>query len=104
MNARLKAFLSLVCYSNADAAVKQRNREVAKTVITVYEMADPQNPEPNYLRAIILLQRYDSTAAVKQLEIAVSKGFSDKLRMMKQPEFQALKNSPEYFDLLQKMK
>jgi pimeloyl-ACP methyl ester carboxylesterase len=104
MNARLKAFLSLVCYSNADAAIKQRNREVAKTVITVYEMADPQNPEPNYMRAVILLQRYDSTAAVKQLGIAISKGFSDKIRMMQQPEFQGLKNSPDYFDLLQKMK
>ena len=104
MNARLRAFLSLVCYSNANQAIRQRNREVAKKVIDVYELADPLNPEPNYLRAVILLQRYDTTAAVGQLNIAIVKGFSDKSRMVQQPEFRMLKNSTAWFDLLQKMK
>ncbi len=104
MNARLKAFLSLMCYSNASGAIRQRNREVANTVINIYELADPPNPEPNYMRAVVLLQRYDTTAAIRQLDIAIGKGFSDKNRMIQQSEFQMIKNSPAWFDLLQKMK
>lgn len=104
MNARLKAFLSIICYANAKEAIRQRNREVAKSVINVYEMADPENPEPNYMRAVILLQRYDTAAAVAQLEKAVNKGFSDKVRMIQQPEFVMLKNSQAWFNLLQKIK
>jgi hypothetical protein len=104
MNARLKAFLSIICYANAKEAIRQRNREVAKSIINVYEMADPENPEPNYMRAVILLQRYDTAAAVAQLEKAVNKGFSDKIRMIQQPEFVMLKNSQAWFNLLQKIK
>lgn len=104
MNARLKAFLSLVCYSNANEAMKQHDPDLATNVIAIYEIADQQNPEPNYMRAIILVQQNDTTTAVKQLGIAVGKGFSDKSRMMQQAEFEALKNSPAYFDLLHKMK
>jgi len=104
MNARLRAFLSLMCYSNASQAIIQRNREAAKKVINIYELADPQNPEPNYMRAVILLQRYDTAAAVAQLEKAVNKGFSDKIRMIQQPEFVMLKNSQAWFNLLQKIK
>lgn len=103
MNARLSAFLSLMCYSNASQAINQRNREVAKKLIDVYELADPLNPEPNYMRAVILLQGYDTTAAFGQLNIAIGKGFSDKSRMVQQPEFRMLKNSTVWFDLLQKM-
>ncbi len=104
MNSRLKAFLGIICYANAKEAIRQRNRELAKSVIDVYEMADPENPEPNYMRAVILLQRYDTTAAVAQLEKAVTKGFSDKVRMIQQPEFAMLKNSQAWFNLLQKIK
>lgn len=104
MNARLKAFLSLLCYSNVNAAMKQRNGDMAVKLIGVYQLADPVNPEPNYTYAVLLMQSSDTIQAIRQLQVALSKGFSDKNRLLAQPEFEGLKNLPPFFDLLQKMK
>jgi len=103
-NKRLLSFLSLLCYSNANAAMKQYNTELSLKVIDIYELADPGNPEPNYLRAILFMHRNDTTMSMNQLQKAVSKGFSDKVRVMQQKEFQGLKEYRPYFDLLQKIK
>jgi hypothetical protein len=104
MNVRLKAFLSLICYSNVNAAMKQRNSDMAEKLIGVYQLADPMNPEPNYTHAVLLMQRDDTIQAMRQLQTSVSKGFSDKNRLLAQPEFEGLKNVPSFFDLVQKMK
>ena len=104
MNARLKAFLSLLCYSYANAAMKQHSDPEAEKVITIYEAADPPNSEPNYMHAILLASRSENEAATVQLQIAVTKGFADKIRLMQQPEFQSLKSSPAWYDLLKTMK
>jgi hypothetical protein len=100
MNARLKAFLSLLCYSYANARLINHDYTEAVKIVAVYEVADPQNPEPNYMRAMVLASRLDNTAALTQLKVAVSKGFNDKNRMMQQSEFEPLKHSPAWFDLM----
>ncbi len=104
MNARLKAFLSLYCYSLASAVMLHHEYSDAEKTIAVYEVADPPNPEPNYMRAIILAGRSEDDRAMKQLQVALVKGFTDKQRMNDQPEFQPLKSSPAWFDLLKTMK
>jgi len=101
---RLVSFLSQLCYSNANAAMKQNEREVSENILRVYEVADPENPEPNYLYAKLLMQHNDTNGSLRQLKIAVDKGFSDKNRAQTQVEFESLKNNPAFFDLLQKMK
>jgi pimeloyl-ACP methyl ester carboxylesterase len=100
---RLMAFLSLFCYMNANAAMAKQDETSAVKIIAVYEMADPGNPEPNYLRAILFARRSDTGATIDQLNVAASKGFTEKSRLTQQPEFQSLKNLPEWFDLLKKM-
>jgi hypothetical protein len=104
MNARLGAFLSLLCYSNVNAAMNQRNAEMAEKLVGIYQLADPKNPEPYYLKAVILMQRNDTVQAMKKLEEAVSKGFSDKNRLLGQPEFEGIKNETAFFDLMKKIK
>lgn len=103
-NKRLLSFLSLICYSNAHAALKQRNPDLTLKVIEIYEMADPKNPEPNYLRSILFMQGNDTSASMNQLQKAINKGFSDKNRLTQEREFQGLKEYRPYFDLLQKIK
>ncbi len=100
MNTRLKAFLSLYCYSYANAVLVHREYNEAGKAIAVYEVADPPNPEPNYMRAIVLAVRSENDSAIGQLQIAVSKGFTDKIRIIQQPEFQSLKSLPAWFDLI----
>lgn len=104
MAARMKGYLSLVCYSNATAAMKQNQHALASNLVSIYTMADPDNPEPYYLTAVLNSQADDSVACFSNLDIAVSKGFSDKSRIMQQPEFEAYRNSQRFFDLTQKMK
>jgi hypothetical protein len=104
MYARLRGFLSLMCYSDANNALREGNRELAARVIDIYEMADPGNPEPNYLRATILAGGSGSSEAAAQLKRAISKGFNDRNRMERQPEFQAMKNSPAWVELMKTVK
>ena len=104
MNSRLKAYLSLLCYSYANSAMAHHEPELASRIISVYEISDPPNPEPNYMKAVLLVGRSENEAALNQIKVAAGKGFSDKGRMMQQPEFEALKSSPAWFDLLKPMK
>jgi hypothetical protein len=101
---RLMAFLSLFCYMNANAAVSRQNETAAVKILAIYEMADTANPEPNYMRAILLARRNENKAAIEQLKIAVTKGFDDKKRFAGQPEFRSLSNSPEWLDLKKTLK
>ncbi len=103
-NKRLLSFLSLLCYSNALAAINQNNTELSFRIVDIYELADPANPEPDYLRSILFMRQKDTVSSMNQLQKAVDKGFSDKLRVMQQNEFQNLRDYRPYFDLLQKMK
>jgi hypothetical protein len=97
---RLMAFLSLFCYMNANAAVQKHDENAAVKIVAIYEMADPENPEPNYMRAVLFAHRSQNDAAIAQLKIAVSKGFTDKKRLTGQQEFQSLNNSQGWNDLM----
>jgi predicted esterase len=101
---RVLAFLSLYCYMNANSTIKQNNENAAVKIIAIYEMADPANPEPNYMRAVLLARRMESEAALGQMKIAVKKGFSEKKRLTLQPEFSSIISSPGWNDLLKSMK
>jgi len=104
MNARLQAFLSLACYSYANGAINQQRYQEAEKFVSLYETADPPNPEANYMQAILLVNRGEEAAAMAQLKVAISKGFSDKQRLLRQPELQPLKSSPSWNDILKTMK
>jgi len=103
-NKRLLSFLRLVCYSNARAALNQNNIALSFRIIDIYELSDPMNPEPDYLRSILFMREQDTVSSMAQLQKALDKGFSDKVRIIQQNEFQGLKDYRPYFDLLQKIK
>jgi hypothetical protein len=67
-------------------------------------MCDAVNPEPNYMRAVLLARRSEKIPAVAQLKIAADKGFSDKQRLMQQSEFVSLQGTAEWIDLMKKIK
>lgn len=104
MNQRILSFLSLFLYGNANAAMNQDDLETSGKIIHLYELSDPANPEPNYLNALLLMRQGDTANSMGQLQKAIDKGFSDKVRIIQQREFQGLGTYRPYFDLLQKMK
>jgi len=102
-NRRLLSFLGLICYMNASALVAQHDETGAEKAIGIYALAEPGNPEPEYLKAILLARRPDTAAAIGRLRVAVSKGFDDKMRMNAQPEFGNLKGSAGWQELMKSM-
>lgn len=104
MNARLRAYLSLLCYSNVIAIMNQHNTPLAMKVNDIYRLADPANTEPWYLGAVLQIQTGDTTGAIRQLSTAIEKGFNDRQRILQQPEFEKLQSRPDVFDLMKKIK
>jgi hypothetical protein len=45
MYQRLLSYISLACYSYANAAINRGRREEAQKILAVYKMVDPQNPD-----------------------------------------------------------
>jgi hypothetical protein len=89
---------------NANSVLTSKNDEAAWKIVSIYELVDPDNPEPYYMKAMIHARRSENKEAYAQINLAINKGFSEKLRMIEQPEFATMKESPEFFDLLQKIK
>lgn len=102
MKQRLLAFLRLLFYMNANAALTSPNPEATRKIITLYKLADPDNPEPYYMEAIYYARIGKTTEALGFLDVAIKKGFSEMGRMNDQAEFAALKNSAVFYDLLKK--
>jgi hypothetical protein len=103
-NQRVLAFVRLLAYMNANSVLTSKNEEAAVKIVTIYEIVDPGNPEPYYMQAILSARKSNTKEALQQLEQAIDKGFKDRLRMAEQPEFLTLKETPGFYDLLQKIK
>jgi hypothetical protein len=56
------------------------------------------------MRAVLLARRSDNEAALTQLSMSVSKGFTDKARLNAQPEFRQLNSSTSWDDLMKSIK
>jgi hypothetical protein len=104
MRQRLLAFIRVLCYMNANSVLTSKNEDAAIKIVTIYQYADPGNPEPDYMRAILHARKSESNLALDLIEQSIQKGFSQKLRLTDQPEFSSLKDSPRFFNLLQKIK
>ena len=103
-NQRVLAYVRLLAYMNANSVLTSKNEEAAVKIVTIYEIVDPENPEPCYMQAILSARKSNTKEALQQLDQAIGKGFKDKLRMAEQPEFRSLKETPGFYDLLQKIK
>ena len=99
---RILSFLRVLLYMNATAVVTSTNEEAARKLVTVYRYADPRNPEPLYLEAVLEARGPEPAKALSKLEEAINLGFHDTKRIVSQQEFQSLKESAHYFELLQK--
>jgi hypothetical protein len=101
---RLLAFLRLLCYMNATAALTSENPELTEKIVAIYCEADPANPEPFYLSAILSARKKDEAGSLKMLDKSIQLGFRDKARMASQEEFAALRESSRFYDLMQTIK
>ncbi|HNY02335.1 MAG TPA: hypothetical protein PKG48_07105 [Bacteroidales bacterium] len=104
MSYRLMSFLSLYCYMNATGALNRQDEAASIKIVSVYGMCDPENPEPDYMKAILHARRGENQEAVHSLEQAAGKGFTDRPRLEAQPEFRALAGTPGWKELMTRIK
>ena len=77
-----------------------KNYTDAVLMVTCYQIADPQNAEVYFFKAIIQASNRDKTATVNMLKKALSMGLSDKNRINQQKEFDFLSNDAVLKELL----
>ena len=87
---RLLAYLSLAFYSISNQLIRSNQNDGAEYFVALYKMADPANSEAWYLSAIINARKNDGKSTEDDLLKAMANGFTDKSRMLQQPEFQSL--------------
>lgn len=104
MNHRLLAFLGLLCYSNANALLKQNDLKQTQLVIGVYTLVEPENPEPYYVMAVMSAKVNDTLQSLNWLKKSVDVGFRNQARAQSQPEFAILKENTQFFNLINRMK
>lgn len=85
---RLLAFLSLAFYSISNQLIHSNQNDGAEYFVTLYKMADPANSEAWYFSAILNARKNNIKATKDDLLKAIKNGFTDKDRMLRQPEFQ----------------
>lgn len=88
MNQRLLAYLSLAFYTISNELIVAGKNDEAAYFVTIYKKVDPTNSEAWYFSAILDSRSKNAEAAELDLLEAVKKGFSDKSRLIQQPEFQ----------------
>lgn len=88
MYQRLQAYLSLAFYSISNQFITAGKDDEAAYFVSLYKKADPTNSEAWYFSAILDSRSKNAKAAEEDLLEAVKNGFSDKSRLMQQPEFQ----------------
>ena len=103
MYRRLVNYLGLICYLNADHALKTGDLDHAITYINIFKSADPKNPDHSYLAAIYYIKEGNTPQALTALNDAATLGYSDISTMLTDPSFSTLQNDPTFKKILQKV-
>ena len=103
MYKRLKAYLSLAFYSISNQLIKGNENAQAQNFVGLYKMVDPSNSEAWYFSAILDARNNNAKAAENDLLKAVANGFTDKVRLMQQPEFQKMGSQIDLNEIESKM-
>ena len=88
---RLLGYLSLLAWSYSTQALQQGSPDEAQKFIEIYGLVDPENPEPWYLESVFHARNGNRRLAEQALQKALKLGFSDKIRLLAQPEFSGMR-------------
>ena len=83
-------YLSLLAWSFSTNALKQGDSGQVLRFLEIYQLVDPENPEPQYLEAVYHARSGNRISTEKAIRSAVKLGFSDKTRLLNQAEFKGM--------------
>ncbi len=100
MNQRLLGYASLVCYSLSNRNLVAKNYAAAEILVNCYEIADPENAEVYFFKAILSGSKADSINTKFYLKKSLALGLTDKKRILNQSEFNFLKDDKIFREFL----
>jgi hypothetical protein len=96
MNQRILGYASLVCYSLSNRNLVSKNYSQAEIMIDCYEIADPENAEVYYFKAIINGAKREKDNTLLNLQKSIQLGLKDMQRIKTQQEFNFLLTDNEF--------
>jgi hypothetical protein len=96
MNQRILGYASLVCYSLSNRNLVSKNYSQAEIMIDCYEIADPENAEVYYFKAIVNGAKREKDNTLLNLQKSIQLGLKDMQRIKTQQEFNFLLTDNEF--------
>jgi len=100
MHQRLLGYASLLCYSLSNRNLVAKNYPAAELMVSCYEIADPENAEVYFFKAILNAAQLDSANTYINLNKSIKLGFTDKKRISNQLEFNFLREDVPFNQIL----
>jgi hypothetical protein len=100
MHQRLLGYASLLCYSLSNRNLVAKNYPAAELMVSCYEIADPENAEVYFFKAILNAAQLDSANTYINLNKSIKLGFTDKKRISNQLEFNFLREDIPFNQIL----
>jgi len=99
---RLKAHISLSCYSYSMRALQTQNWKLASLFTHIYQKVDPENPDCYYALACLYANINQKEKAIEALKTAIKYGFSNLSKMQNDALLSSLHGLAEFDNLINK--
>ena len=104
MYQRLINYLGFVCYMNASHAINSSDFTNAENYLKIFRIADPQNPDVDYLTAQCYMKKGDTNSAISALQSAVKAGYNDVPQITTDPMFLSLLDNASFNEVIKNVR
>jgi len=85
---RVKGVIGIVCYSQMQQNLASNNLPVASKILEIYEIAEPNNPDVYFFKALLIKQSGIKVGQKEMVTKAIQLGFTDTARISSEfPDF-----------------
>ncbi len=98
---RLMSFLSILGFTYADQAIKQRKFTEAKRFLALYQLSDPENADVYLLKAAFYSVQGQQDSAIPELKKSISHGLIEPGKITGSPYFESLSELPEFRQIIE---
>lgn len=100
LHQRALGYVGIAVYAFVHKALNANRYDITKNFLVIYEIAEPENNEHQYLNGVLAAKEGKSNEALLYLHRAVQLGFSDVNRIKKEPAFQNFLHQSDFAALL----
>ncbi|MEZ5198294.1 MAG: hypothetical protein R2764_18465 [Bacteroidales bacterium] len=103
VNKRLYDYIWRVAWGRYEDYFSNNYYNTAKRFMEICELANPDKPWPNYYLARLYVKMGNDNIAIKQLNLAVDKGYKNKKFLEQDPDLEQLRENKKFKELLDRI-